>query len=153
MTQKSQLLLWAASALLVAAPVHAKTEQCHRSSDREIAALFDRWNTSLQSGDPAKVAANYAKDSVLLPTLSNQPRLTQEEKEQYFKGFLKKKPVGKIDERAIRIDCNTALDVGLYTFRFGDGTQAKGRFTFTYKWDGQQWLITSHHSSLMPQDN
>ena len=33
-------------------------EQCHRPSEPEIAALFDRWNASLQTGDPHQVVAN-----------------------------------------------------------------------------------------------
>ena len=78
-------------------------------------------------------------------------RLTPEQKEDYFTHFLESKPVGKIDSRTIEIDCNTAIDVGLYTFSFGDGSQVKARYTYTYKWDGRQWLITSHHSSAMPE--
>ena len=95
--------------------------------------------------------ANYAVKSVLLATVSNTPRLTPEEKEDYFKHFLENKPVGKIDSRTIEVDCNTALDTGLYTFTFGNGSQVKARYTYTYKWNGHQWLITSHHSSAMPE--
>jgi hypothetical protein len=60
--------------------------------------------------------------------------------------------VGKIDERSmIEVDCNTALDAGLYTFTFSDGSVAHARYSYTYKWEGKRWLITSHHSSLMPE--
>ncbi|TDR73555.1 DUF4440 domain-containing protein [Paludibacterium purpuratum] len=124
---------------------------CKPTTQAEIAGLFDRWNASLQTGDPAKVAANYAQGSLLLPTLSNKPRLTQAEKIDYFEHFLVKKPVGQIDQRVVSIGCNSALDSGLYTFRFGDGSLAHARYTFTYDYDGKQWLITSHHSSLMPE--
>jgi uncharacterized protein (TIGR02246 family) len=129
-----------------------RTETCVATSEQEIASLFDRWNNSLQTGDPHKVVANYAAASVLLPTVSNKPRLTPEEKEDYFHHFLENKPFGRIDSRTIEIDCTTAVDVGLYTFTFGKtGAQVKARYTFTYKWDGRQWLITSHHSSAMPE--
>jgi uncharacterized protein (TIGR02246 family) len=131
--------------------VLARSENCQAVTEAQIASLFERWNRSLQTGEPKKVVANYAVKSVLLPTVSNKPRLTPEEKEDYFKSFLKNKPVGKIDSRTIAIDCNTALDTGLYTFTFGDGNQVKARYTYTYKWDGHQWLITSHHSSAMPE--
>ena len=57
----------------------ARTESCKAVSETEIAALFDRWNQSLQTGDPHKVVANYAERSILLPTLSNKPRLTPAE--------------------------------------------------------------------------
>ena len=129
----------------------ARTETCKVTSDKQIASLFDRWNASLQTGEPGKVVANYAKTSILLPTVSNKPRLTAEEKADYFEHFLARKPVGSIDSRSIEIDCNTAIDAGLYTFKFGDGSMVKARYSFTYKWDGKQWLITSHHSSAMPE--
>ena len=129
----------------------AKSEACQGTSEKEIAALFDRWNASLKTGEPKKVVANYAAKSILLPTVSNKPRLTAAEKEDYFVHFLEKKPVGQIDFRSIEIDCNTAIDAGLYTFSFSDGSKVKARYTYTYKWNGKQWLITSHHSSAMPE--
>jgi uncharacterized protein (TIGR02246 family) len=135
----------------MSAHVEARSESCHAATEKQIASLFDRWNSSLQTGDPKKVVANYATKSVLLPTVSNTPRLTPEAKEDYFKHFLENKPMGKIDSRTITIDCNTAIDTGLYTFTFSNGDQVKARYTYTYKWDGKRWLITSHHSSAMPE--
>lgn len=135
----------------MSAHAEARSETCHAATEQQIASLFDRWNSTLQTGDAKKVVANYARKSVLLPTVSNTPRLTPETKEDYFTHFLEKKPIGKIDSRTITIDCNTAIDAGLYTFTFNDGNQVKARYTYTYKWNGKQWLITSHHSSAMPE--
>ncbi|WP_296223961.1 SgcJ/EcaC family oxidoreductase [Ralstonia sp. UBA689] len=132
--------------------VRAATESCHATSEQEIAALFDRWNAALQTLDAAQVVANYAPSSILLPTVSNQLRLSEEEKLDYFRHFLEKHPVGMVDFRRIEIECNTAIDAGLYTFAFNDGSRVKARYTFTYKWDGQQWRITSHHSSKLPEN-
>lgn len=129
-----------------------RTEICKATNEQEIASLFDRWNRSLQTGDPQKVAANYAERSVLLPTVSDTPRLTTAGKEDYFHHFLENRPFGRIDSRTIEIGCTTAVDTGLYTFTFAKtGEVVKARYTFTYKWDGKQWLITSHHSSAMPE--
>ncbi len=138
-------------AIAVAPAALARSETCRAASEKDIAGLFERWNASLQTGEPKKVVANYATKSILLPTVSNKPRLTPAEKEDYFVHFLESKPAGTIDQRTIEVDCNSALDAGLYTFRFGDGSTVKARYTFTYKWDGKQWLITSHHSSAMPE--
>ncbi|WP_296226140.1 SgcJ/EcaC family oxidoreductase [Ralstonia sp. UBA689] len=129
----------------------AATESCVTTSEQDIAALFDRWNASLQTGDATRVVANYAPDSILLPTVSNRPRLSAEEKLDYFHHFLEKHPVGTIDFRKIEIDCNSAIDAGLYTFAFDNGSRVRARYTFTYKWDGEQWRITSHHSSKLPE--
>ena len=129
-----------------------RTEVCKATSEQEVAALFDRWNQSLQTGDARKVIANYAEKSVLLPTVSNTPRLNAAQKEDYFKHFLEDKPFGRIDFRTIEIGCTTAVDAGLYTFTFArTGAVVKARYTYTYKWDGSQWRITSHHSSAMPE--
>src|SRR5574342_549538 len=131
--------------------VSGHTEVCKETSEQKIAALFDRWNNAVLTGDPHAVVANYAEQSILLPTVSNIPRLTPAEKEDYFHHFLEKKPSGEIDFRVIDLGCNVAVDSGLYTFTFGTtGDEVKARYTYTYKWDGNQWLIVSHHSSAMP---
>ena len=123
-------------------------------TEEEIAALFDRWNDSLKTGDPAKVVDNYAERSILLPTVSNKPRLTREEKEDYFVHFLVNEPVGTIDMRHIDISGDIAVDSGLYSFSFSKtGDVVNARYSFVYKWDGSQWLIISHHSSAMPEVN
>lgn len=125
---------------------------CRNATEAEVAALFDRWNGALQSGDARKVLANYADHSILLPTLSATPRTTAEAKLDYFEHFLENQPSGKIDFRFIEIGCNAAFDAGNYTFTFArTGKQVAARYTFTYAWDGAQWLITSHHSSLLPE--
>jgi len=145
-------LLIVASGVAFAPCALAKSEVCHGTNDKEVAALFDRWNASLKTGEPKKVVANYAAKSILLPTVSNKPRLTAAEKEDYFVHFLGDRPSGKIDMSHIEIDCNTAVDAGLYTFTFAKtGKVVHGRYTYTYHWDGSQWLITSHHSSAMPE--
>jgi uncharacterized protein (TIGR02246 family) len=128
------------------------TENCTAISEAEVASLFDRWNNALLTGDPRKVVANYAERSILLPTVSNKPRLTPAEKEDYFHHFLENRPSGKIDLRFIELGCNTAIDAGLYTFTFAEtGESVSGRYSFTYRWNGSEWLITSHHSSAMPE--
>ncbi len=150
---KPALLLIVACLTTLPLAAQADTLQCQNPSEEQIAKLFDRWNESLQTGDPKKVVANYAPKSVLLPTVSNTPRLSPESKEEYFRHFLQNKPRGEIISRSIEIDCNTAFDAGLYTFSFANGTSVPARYTFTYKWNAErgEWLITSHHSSAMPE--
>ncbi|MDD4869160.1 MAG: SgcJ/EcaC family oxidoreductase [Kiritimatiellae bacterium] len=128
------------------------TESRVATTEQEIMSLFDRWNQSLQSGDPEKVVANYAERSILLPTVSNKPRLTPAEKADYFHHFLENQPSGEINMRQIQICGNMAVDTGLYTFNFAKtGNKVRARYSFTYCWDGKQWLIISHHSSAMPE--
>lgn len=127
-------------------------ETCKPATEQDIASLFDRWNRTLQTGDAHKVVALYAERSILLPTLSDQPRLTSAEKKDYFHHFLENRPSGTIDLRFVEIGCNSAVDAGLYTFTFArTGAVVHARYSYTYRWDGSRWLITSHHSSAMPE--
>ena len=131
-----------------------KVKSLKRPSKKEIASLFDRWNKSLKSGDPDQVVKNYAKNSILLATLANKPRLTIAEKRSYFKFFLTNKPSGKINYRKVEVGYDTAVDAGIYTFTFAKtGAVIKARYTFTYRFNKNKWLITCHHSSRMPEDN
>ena len=120
-------------------------------SENEILSLFAQWNQALQSGDPKQVTALYDENAILLPTLSNKVRHTHEEIEDYFVHFLAKGPSGKIDEANVRIHDNIAINSGVYSFTFADGTSAKARFTYVYQRKGEEWKIAEHHSSLMPE--
>ena len=117
----------------------------------EIAALFDKWNEALQTGEPKAVAALYETNGILLPTVSNKVRHNHEEIEDYFVHFLAKGPVGKIDEANIRTFGDVAINSGVYTFTFKDGSQVTARYTYVYRWNGQDWKIVEHHSSQMPE--
>jgi uncharacterized protein (TIGR02246 family) len=136
----------------VAVPAYAEeAATCAPIAKADVERLFDRWNDSLKTGDPEKVADNYAEDAILLPTVSNKPRLTREERVDYFTEFLKKEPVGTIDSRVIKIGCNTAVDAGLYTFTLHGHDLVHARYTFTYEFKDGKWGIAHHHSSAMPE--
>ena len=120
-------------------------------SDSYIAALFEEWNTALQTGEPKNVTALYESNAILLPTISNQVRHNHEEIEDYFIHFLAKGPKGVINESNIRTFGNIAINSGIYTFTFNDGNSVQARFTYVYRWNGQRWLIMEHHSSALPE--
>lgn len=129
------------------------TQSCAPIDESGVAALFERWNQSLQTGKPDVVAKNYAERSILLPTLSGVNRVSEAEKVDYFEHFLAAKPQGKVTDRQITLGCNMAVDSGMYTFHMGSsGKEVGARYTYTYQWNGQDWLIVSHHSSLLPVD-
>lgn len=120
----------------------------------EIADLLTRWNLALQSLDPDKVVALYAKNAVLVPTCSNEIRKTPSAIREYFSHFLKKKPRVQVIARNIRKFDTLAIDSGLYQFDLtSDGTDRLllCRYTFVYQKNGQDWEILEHHSSVMPE--
>ncbi|MFE6481574.1 SgcJ/EcaC family oxidoreductase [Streptomyces sp. NPDC057757] len=165
-------LVTATAAVLVAAgtitagvstaePEHTKTTATRsaKPTKAQIAALFDGWNAALQTGDPDKVADRYAKDAVLLPTLSAEIRTDRAGIVDYFVGFLAKKPVGVKVRTVINVlDENSAIDTGLYEFHLTDPvtgakSTAEARYTYEYEKRGGKWLIVNHHSSLLPTES
>jgi len=161
-----QMLLGAA--LPVAALAEALVEApaataCAPISERQVAALFERWNQALASGDPDQVASLYSDDALLLPTLSAEPRRTHAAIRDYFSDFLARAPRGRIDSRMIQLGCNSALDAGTYSFRLRDPADSDGagreqwvkaRYSFVYTFSPGAgpggWRIQHHHSSLQP---
>lgn len=120
-------------------------------SQSEITALFNEWNSALQTRDPKKVAALYESNGILLPKVSNKVRHNHEEIEDYFVHFLAKGPVGKIDEANVRSFGQLAINSGIYTFTFKDGAEVAARFNFVYRWNGERWMIVEHRSSQIPE--
>ncbi|NEB00514.1 SgcJ/EcaC family oxidoreductase [Streptomyces sp. SID13726] len=136
----------------------AGTEPAKKPSKKQIAHLFDNWNAALQTGDPKKVANLYAKDAVLLPTVSNKIRTNHAQIVDYFEHFLQNKPVGKKVTTIVNVlDSNSAIDTGVYKFtltdpKTGDKRVVEARYTYEYeKQKNGQWKIVNHHSSAMPE--
>ena len=117
----------------------------------EINSLFDYWNTAIQTGKPKNVVALYDTNAILLPTISNKIRKTHTEIEDYFIVFLAKGPKGVINESNVRIFGDIAINSGIYTFSFANGSSVQARFTFVYRFNGQDYKIVEHHSSAMPE--
>jgi uncharacterized protein (TIGR02246 family) len=140
-------------------PTSQQSKGCSNATEPEIAALFTKWNDKLKTQDPDQIVPLYAEKSVLLPTLSNTPRLTPETKHDYFVEFMTKKPAGTILTRTIFVSCETAMDTGTYEFtltdkKTGEKSKVPARYTYTYDIsaeDKNDWKITSHHSSAMPE--
>jgi uncharacterized protein (TIGR02246 family) len=128
---------------------------CQPITDQQVAGLFDLWDKALLTGDPDAVVSRYTADATLLPTVQNGPLEGHAAIRDYFVYFLKQKPLGHIDQRVIRLGCNVAWDIGLYTFTVngdqpGTRKQVHARYTFVYVPQRGGWLIAHHHSSALP---
>jgi uncharacterized protein (TIGR02246 family) len=135
-----------------------KTLSCPEVTTEQIEALFTDFNNAWATKDPAKVTALFTKEPVLLATVSNTPRDTPEEVQDYFVSFLKNSPVGTIDTSEIEIDCNTASRVGTWTVTLTDAatgtkTDVKARYSFIYRFEDGSWKIDHLHSSMMPESS
>ncbi|MGP2976073.1 DUF4440 domain-containing protein [Serratia marcescens] len=141
------------TSLFIIAPFSVSAaNDCQQLQTKQVESLFEMWETSIRSGIAEEVVKNYTKDAILIPTLSNEVRDSNESRESYFTEFLKKNPSAKINYRKIETGCNFATDSGTYTFTLNNKEVVKARYTFTYKRIGDEWLISSHHSSMMPED-
>ena len=117
-------------------------------------ALFERWNRSLGTGDPQKVADQYWPDSVLLPTVDGKVHDTRAERVEYFTHCLEQKPRGTWVESVVRdIGPKRVLLLGLYYFAVGkDGKPGvvQARASFVFERRGGTWKVLHHHSSKLP---
>lgn len=140
----------------VTTAAHAKSQNCPAVDDKRIGALFTQFNDAWATKDPAKVTALFTKHPVLLATVSNTPRTTRDDVNDYFVKFLKSSPVGRIDTSTIEIDCRTASRVGTWTVALTDPTSGsksdvKARYSFIYRYEDGAWKIDHLHSSMMPE--
>ena len=164
MTRKTRIraALVTAAAVVTAATVTvgvsaAGPEKSPKPTKKQIASLFDTWNAALRTGDADKVADLYAKDAVLLPTLSNEVRTDRAGIVDYMDHFLENKPVGKKVRTIVNVlDSDSAIDAGVYEFTLtdhetGEKSVVEARYTYEYEKRGGVWKIVNHHSSAMPE--
>ncbi|KAL7578685.1 hypothetical protein ACA910_009823 [Epithemia clementina (nom. ined.)] len=121
-------------------------------TEDEVKGLFHLWNDALATLDSDTVAKRYAKQPVLLPTVSDTPRTDYSGLKDYFDNFLQKKPQGVILESNVRVGHNWCQDAGIYEFTMGaTGDKVKARYSFVYVYEDGEWKIAHHHSSVMPE--
>lgn len=125
-----------------------------RSAEQEL----ERWFQALETGNPDRLVALYAEDSLLLPTLRGDVRIGHLTIRNYFaEVFLPRNPIGRTVELHTRHIGDYAVNSGLYEFEVDGGETgrrtAEARFTFVYHWREGDWKIIEHHSSLNPEDH
>jgi hypothetical protein len=121
----------------------------------EIQDLFSMWNAALESGSADAVASLYADDAVLIPTTTQQIRVGRARIQEYFVKFIPDfRPRAWITESYPQHQHTIRWNSGLYSFEFragpGSPKMVRARFTFVYQLFVDRWLITQHHSSVIP---
>ena len=153
---KAAILLLATAFVAVTqaqtAATTATSATCQPLNETQVRGFFNLWNNALATLNSTTVASRYSRRAVLLPTVSDIPRNTSALITNYFDSFLLKKPQGVILSGDITIGCNWAQDAGIYEFTMGkDGSKVKARYSYVYVWEDNQWKISHHHSSVMPE--
>jgi uncharacterized protein (TIGR02246 family) len=121
-------------------------------TEEEVKDLFYLWNDALATLDPDAVAQRYSSNAVLLPTVSDEPRTDYPSIKEYFINFLQRDPQGVILESYATVGDGWCKDVGIYEFTMGSsGDKVKARYSFVYVFEGGEWKIAHHHSSVMPE--
>lgn len=126
-------------------------DACVIPSEEFVDALIERWTSSLRTGDPDAVLANFAEGAVLLPTFASAVITDRSERREYFTTLLARDPTCVVRERTIFATCNSATAAGRYDFHLGDGTVAHARFSFTFGRVDGDWKILTQHSSIQPE--
>jgi uncharacterized protein (TIGR02246 family) len=134
----------------LATTAHAKSERCSVVTKPQVESWFTAFNSAWATKQPATVTSLFTKDAVLLATVSNKPRTTPAEIEDYFVKFLKGSPVGTINSSTIKIGCNSIARVGTWTVGLTDTStgaksDVKASYSFIYKRENGQWKIDHLH--------
>jgi hypothetical protein len=119
-----------------------------------VGERLNNWKQQLSRStpdNPAPIVGTYDRQhAVLLPTCANGPLTNQSKPEtitDYFKSFLKNKPMVEFDRPIIGGVCGNAFASGLYSFKLDGGTTLRARYTYVFQGSGH---IMQHHSSLEP---
>ena len=144
------LLLMSSQSLL--APYAFAEERTDTVVSAQVAAATTEWITTFNTRDPVRISALYARDAILWGTVSKTIRTTPEEILEYFEESSAKRPNLRmfLGEYHVRLYGDIATNSGYYTSRNpvdGQEVVIPMRFTFTYRREGDRWMIVNHHSS------
>lgn len=125
------------------------------AAQAQVGAATQSWVAAFNECSAEKVSALYLHDAVLWGTVSPTIISSPAGVRQYFDRACGATPPIKasLGEQLIRVYGDTAVNSGTYTFaRTVDGQLRSGaaRYSFAYRKVNGAWLITDHHSSLVP---
>ena len=121
-------------------------------SDSITSGLLQKWINAIKTGDPKEVTNLYYDDGILLGTFSNKERIGHELILEYFENLLKSPVEVEIVSEHASVSESVAVNSGLYNF-VTDGKTINARFSFVYQKNNDEWKITSHHSSVIPESD
>ena len=121
-------------------------------SDSIPSELLQKWINAIKTGDPKEVTNLYYDDGILLGTFSNKERIGHELILEYFENLLKSPVEVEIVSEHASVSESVAVNSGLYNF-VTDGKTINARFSFVYHKNNNEWKITSHHSSVIPESD
>ena len=121
-------------------------------SDSITSELLQKWINAIKTGDPKEVTNLYHDDGILLGTFSNKERIGHGLILEYFENLLKSPVEVEIVSEHASISESVAVNSGLYNF-VTDGKTINARFSFVYHKNNDEWKITSHHSSVIPESD
>ena len=141
--------------LLLAHNVFAE-ERADDAVSAQVAAATAEWISTFNTRDPVRISALYAPDAILWGTVSKTIRTTPAEILEYFEESSAMRPDLRmfLGEYHVRIYGEIAINSGYYTSRNpveGKEVVIPMRFTFTYRKEGDRWMIINHHSSRFAQ--
>ena len=114
--------------------------------------LLQKWINAIKTGDPKEVTNLYHDDGILLGTFSNKERIGHELILEYFENLLKSPVEVEIVSEHTSVSESVAANSGLYNF-VTNGKTINARFSFVYQKNNDEWKITSHHSSVIPESD
>jgi len=114
--------------------------------------LLQKWINAIKTGNPKEVTNLYYDDGILLGTFSNKERIGHELILEYFENLLKSPVEVEIVSEHASVSESVAVNSGLYNF-VTDGKTINARFSFVYQKNNDEWKITSHHSSVIPESD
>ena len=131
-------------------------ERADDAISAQVAAATVEWIATFNTRDAARISALYAPDAILWGTVSKTIRTTPGKILEYFEESSAKRPDLRmfLGEYHVRLYGNIAINSGYYTSRNpvdGQEVVIPMRFTFTYRKEGDRWMIVNHHSSRFAQ--
>ena len=120
----------------------------------DASEVIDRWAEAITANDINAVVKLYTPDALLHGISSPKLYAGSESIREYFKTSPEIANKVTITERHMIILAEAAvMGIGFYQFDlFQEGIRAPrmARFTFVMVKRGNDWLITHHHSSMLP---